>query len=106
MKHIRVPLNSAGTDRSALVAGPPDGARLCGGSAARHLFYARAGPLFDLISKQAAATSDFRQCQLNFMPFASTLHAAVAFLGQPFQRWTSLQPPKKAPAISLPGAFA
>jgi hypothetical protein len=25
----------------------------------------------------------FRQCQLNFMPFASTLHAAVAFSRAP-----------------------
>jgi ABC transporter substrate binding protein len=37
-------LSSAGTGRSALVGGSPDDARLCGGSAARHLLRVRGAP--------------------------------------------------------------
>src|SRR5215469_9481743 len=45
--------------------------------------------LADLMMQLLTYFWRFRQCHLNFMPFASALHAAVAFSGQPFQRWTS-----------------
>ena len=51
--HIRVPLSNVGTDCSALVAGPPDDARLCGGSR-RNAEGVREGANFPDLNRRAA----------------------------------------------------